>query len=571
MFFIVMLISLLALCVVRADGKLLRLEKQAGQDDPEVPRDTLLKTRFRFPVPSKEQIVNAFEVGHALSEVRYKGDGCWDCAGEYRNTLRNTSNRVLGYIPAHRVLGNDIYRQRAIEGLDYLLREQKEAGDFPWYYNSYRGVCNRNDGLFEAGIAGRAFVEGYKLTGDRKYLDASYRVARWEMDCPISVNNNYNMFAVWHLAAHYELTGDQQALESAVTKTREGGIPRQLPSGGWPEHNSWMWYHGIIVRGMAELDRVLPEDHPFKPELRASMVAAINRVIREQLASGETPPNPKVKRRGHTCSFILVGLLTARESLGESLDKCIYGTERFRMSKMLSPSEVEQFVSTWRAYDQAREAARASATGNVMWRADFSRFFKDVEWGEVLPDAFNCWYPSNEFSHENVQWQKTISERTGEPAPRMVSRDVPMFGGMGWNIPRGTLTPGRRYVFKASVKCEGGPDRVPLVLGSAFAGKKRVNWNPFDECVFSRENPTFDSFSQIEVPFVASNSVNNVYVWIQPDMQARGGVMSLTVDEAAIVDGGPAYPEWDPSIEAFEAEHDMLLQPTGYYLERMFG
>lgn len=570
MFFLAMCLSMLAMCVVRANGKLLRLEKQAGVDEPEVPRDKLLKTRFRFPTPSKEQVAGAFEVGHALSEALYKGDGYWDCTGEYKNTLRHTSNRILGYIPAYKVLGNEIYRQRAIEGLDFLLREQKEEGDFPWYYNSYHGVCNRNDGLFEAGIAGRAFVEGYKLTGERKYLDASNRVARWEMDCPVSINNNYNMFAVWHLAAHYEITGDKQVLESAIYKTREGGIPRQMPSGGWPEHNSWMWYHGIIVRGMAELLRVLPEEHPFKPELNASLIAAVNRVIREQQASGETPPNPKVKRRGHTCSFVLVGMLTARESLGDGMDKCIQGLERFRLSKLLSPAEVEKFISVWRAYDQDRATCRAAATGNLMWQADFNRFFKDVEWGEVLPDAFNCWYPCNEFDSKHVQWCKTVSERTGKPAPQMVSTGAPMFGGMGWSIPKGTLTPGRRYVFKASVKCEGGPDRVPLVLASAYAGKKRANWNPFNECVFTRENPTFDSFSEIEVPFVASNSANYVYVWAQPNMEAKGDMMSLTVDEARVVDGGPAYPVWDPGIEAFEAELDMILQPTGYYLEKMF-
>lgn len=557
--------------VVRAKPGVLRREKDAGLDQPPVPRDVLLERRFRFPAPSFEEMVRAFEVGHLLSEVFYKGGGYYDCPGEYTNTIRSTSNRVLGYIPAFHVLGSDVYRRRAVEGLDYLLGRQTPEGDFPWYYNSYGGVLDRSDGLFEAGIAGRAFVEGYRLTGDERYLEASRLTAKWETDSPISPNNNYNMFAAWHLAAHYELTGDDGALEAAVEKTRLGGIPNQLPSGGWPGHNSWMWYHGIIVRGMAELMRVLPEDHAFGPELRASLTAAINRVIRQQAGSGEIPANPRVKRVGHTCPFILHGLLLARASFGAVPDNCIHGIARYRLRRMPDEDAVRALTEAWSEYDSARAAARSAATGEVMWRADLGRFVRDVEWGEIVGGAFNCWYPCNEFDPAHQQWRRARSERTLRDAQEIVSTGARLFGGMGWTIPRGTLVPGRRYRFNASVKCAGGPSRMPLVMCSAYAGRKRPQWDPFTGCEFTRENPTFDSFSRISVAFTASADTNRVYVWAMGSEIGAGESVSIAVDEAQVTNDGLPLPDWDPALDSYDTQSDMLLLPTAVYLETMFG
>lgn len=556
--------------VIRAKRRMLDLEKSAGLNEPEVPRDRFLKSRFRFPAPSRQEVVRAFEIGHTLSEIVYAGDGYWDCPGEYTNTLRYTSNRVLGYISGYRATGIDIYRQRALEGMEYILRHQSPEGDFPWYYNSNRGVYNRNDGLFEAGIAGRMFIEGYRLTGDERWLEASEKTARWEMDCPISPNNNYNMFAVWHLASHYEVTKDKAALESAVEKTRLGGMPGQLKSGGWPEHNSWMWYHGIIVRGMAALYATLPDDHPFKEELRPSLTAAINRAIREQAGTGEVTPNPKIKCKGHTCPFILNGLLEGRRGFGDVFDNCIFGLMRYRIRKLPDEWGIREYASAWKAYSAARDAAISRATGEVVWRADFGRFVKDVEWGEVVPDAFNCWYPCNEFDPACQQWRKCESDRTCSPAQEIVSCGAKLFGGMGWSIPGGVLIPGRRYRFSASVKCKGDLQSMPLVMCSAYAGKKRPTWDPFSECNFSRENSSFEQFSEVSVTFTASREANYVYVWAMGSEIGADQSVSLIVDEASISDAGAPLPKWDHKLDDFDSQTDMLLLPTGIYLEEMF-
>lgn len=560
-----------AIGVIRADKRILDLEKDAGKNQPAVPRDRLLQSRHRFPALTRDEVLRAFGTAHALSEIVYAGDGYWDCPGEFTNTLRYTSNRVIGYISGCRATGEDTYKRRAIEGMEYILKHQSADGDFPWFYRSYRGVYNRADGLFEAGIAGRMFVEGFRLTGDAKWLDAAGLTASWEIDCPISANNNYNMFAVWHLAAHYGLTGDSDMLDAAVEKTRLGGMPQQLESGGWPEHNSWMWYHGIIVRGMAELYRVLPDDHPFKPELRQSLIAALNRAIREQTATGEIPPNPKVKNRGHTCPFILHGMLTARPAFGAALDTCIDGAMRYRFRKAPDEAFIEAYADAWKQYVAARRSARAEATGELMWRADLSRFVRDVEWGEVAPGASNCWYPCNDFVPGRQRWVKSKSTRTGGNAQEIVSQGVRLFGGMGWIIPSGTLLPGRRYRFAASVRCTGGPEKIPLVMCSAYAGKKHEEWDPFTDAEFTRENPTFDGFSEVSVPFTASAETNCVYVWTMGAELTEGECASLIVDEATITDAGLPLPNWDRAYDDFDTQTDMLLIPPGLYLEQVLG
>ncbi len=559
--------------VLRVDSRVIRCERTAGINEPPAPRNHLLKPRFKFPSASLDDVRRAFDMGHAFSEILYAGDGRYDGPSEYPTELRHTSNRVLGYIPAYRVLGDEDFRRRAIEGLDYLLRLHGETpeGDFPWYHRSYRGVRNRNDGLFETGMAGRAFVEGYQLTGDTRYLDASDRIAQWEMACPISPNNNYNMFAVWHLAAHYAVALDEAVLESAIEKTRHGGMPGQLASGGWPGHNSWMWYHGIIARGMAELLRVLPPDHPFRFDLTGSLTAALNRALREQLSSGEVPPNPRFKSRGHTCSFILHALLVAREAFGDALDGCIHGIMRYRIGKTPDKALLSAYEREWRRYSEERAAARAAATNEVVWRADLRRFFRDVEWGEMAVGVSNCWYPCNDFDPARQQWRVVSSERTGGSAQEIVSRGARLFGGMGWEIEKGLLTPGRRYRLTAWVKCSGGPEDVPLVLASAYSGKPRPNWDPFTDCDFTRENPTHDSYSPVSVAFTASAESTYLYVWAMSRDLAAGETVAISVDEAVVTDDGLPPPAWDSALDAFEGDRYMILLPTAAYLETMFG
>lgn len=565
----VLVLVLLSLNAVQAEPTREETERLAGVNAMEVPRDRLLPPRYKFDAPSYEEVVHYFETCHEIAEVTYKGGGYWDTPGEYRSNIRQTSNRVLGYLAGYRALGREIYKQRALEGLEYLLKMQSADGDFPWFNNSYRGIYNRDDGLFEAGIAGRAFIEGYKLTRDKRFLDASRKVAQWEIDCPISQNNNYNMFAVWHLVDHYRITRSKAALESAIEKTRLGGMPEQMPYGGWPGHNSWLWYHGIIVRGMADLCSVLPDDHPFKPELKASLTAALNRALHEQQASGAIPPNEGVTSRVNT-HFMHQALIMSRGMFGSELDNSIHGLMGLLIRSRADDADIRAYEKAWKEYDAARESARRTVTDKVVWRADLSKTSTDPVWGEMSEGAINCWYPMNDFEPGRQVWRKTVSERTGSDAREISSRGVRLFGGMGWIIPQGTLVPGKYYRFTASAKCTGTPETMPILVASSYSGTKRDGWDPASGCLLGRENPTFDSFSEVSIPFTASKDMNSVYVWTMGKEIAENASVSLIVDEARITDEGEPLPNWNPRVQPYNQPQDMVLLPVGLYLEAMF-
>ncbi len=316
---------------------------------------------------------------------------------------------------------------------------------------------------------------------------------------------------------------------------------------------------------MAELLRVLPKDHVFRPELTESLIGALNRAIREQRASGEVPPNPRFRTRGHTCAFILHALLVARQSFGAALDNCIDGIMDYRLGKLPDESLVRELADAWSGYARQRQAAREAATNEAVWRADLDRVVRDAEWGRMAVGAFNCWYPCNDFHPSNQQWSSITSERTGRTAQQITSAGARLFGGMGWQVPRNALVRGRRYRFTAWTKCAGAPGKVPLVLCSAYSGRQKPCWDPFTSCEFTRENPTQD-YAPISVCFMAGGEATYVYVWTMGADLGAGESVSLLVDEAVVSDAGLPFPQLGASLDAYEGDPYMILLPTGAYL-----
>jgi len=545
--------------------KCLRYERTAGVKDPPVPRDRLLKPRFRFPGSSFDEVARAFEIGHLVSEAVYAGDGCWDCPGDYPSPIRNCANRVRGYAIASRVLGDETYRIRAAEGIGYLLRAQYPEGDFPCFDKSHNGVRGPEDGLFETAAAGRALIEHHRSSGDARCLEASRVAAEWEMACPLSSNVRDNMAAVSHLVAHHEAAPDARVIESAVERARASAITNQLACGGWPGRDSWMWNHGTITRGLADLLRVLPEGHAFEHDLRACLTAALNRSIRLQAASGEALPNFRVHVRGHTCAHTLDALLAARGLFGDAFEDCIRGIVRFRLARTPDESFARAYAGTWRNYVGARERVRDAATGETAWRAQLDHFVKDTDLGEVAVGALDYQPAERSASSGSVRWVAASSERTGGGAQRIDFVGGPVVGGMGWSIPAGALTPGMRYRFAASVRCSGDTQTLPLVFCSAD-GESAAE--------FTRESPTFGSYSIVSICFTAAAEANTVWVWSfdhssSSGLRMRGAALaSITVDEAMIADAGRPLPPWDPALDAFERHQDMILLPTAEWLSR---
>jgi len=544
------------------DKKMRRVEEAAGINDPPVSHGSLLEPRFRFPKVSYDEAVNAYEVAHLLAEAFYRGDGYWESSGAFRSPVRHTAQRVLGYIAGYRALGNDIYRNRALEGLNHLLETQCAEGDFPCYRMSNRGIRNSTESLLETATAGLALIEGYRLTNDPRCFHASAKTAAWEITCPVTGAVDSNIAAAEHLITHHAIANDTQILDTAV-EFAENAIKTQLPSGGWPGRDSWMRSHGIITRGLAVILRNLPENHPLIPDLTQSLTAALNRAIREQMASGEIPPNHRVKQRGYTCPHILLALLASRQIFGDALDRCIAGAMRFRLQRTAEKAIAQACFIAWDEHRLAMREASHASSGSRIWSADFNRFIKDVDWGEVSGGAFPCQVPRDDLYPMNIKLVRAISERTGLNAQE-VTLVGDNRGGIGWSVPWHALAPGRRYRFSASVKCSC--DSIPPILFcSAYSGRQKEASDPVNNCELTRENAMPGSYTELAVDFTAAGESNYIYVWAVGEY----GQISLTVDKATITDAGLPLPQWTPMFEAFDPEPDMMLFASGSYLDSM--
>lgn len=254
-----------------------------------VPGDRLIAPAHRFARPSSESVKARFERMHEASERVYHGGGAWGkrMLGEgYPPMYRNTAWRMIGYAEALKVEEDARYRERLMEGAEYLLGEQQANGSYLWWCYETHGHPDTDHLLYCTANPGVALLEVYRLTRDGRFLEASRRAADWAVGHGISRNNNYNSFAVWHLCEHYRVTGERKYLEAALLKNREGGFPNQLPNGAWAGHNAWIFYHAIIVRGFAALCGALPEDHESRPELRERTIMALNHTIEEQRGNG---------------------------------------------------------------------------------------------------------------------------------------------------------------------------------------------------------------------------------------------------------------------------------------------
>ena len=261
-------------------------------------------------VPTVETAQTGFDYFHRRSEALYdRGNGTWGYE-KYRSAiaLRDVAWRVQGYLALSQTKAAEasLYRQRAVEGLNYLLTTQQRSGLFPfpalsidhhkWGRQMARLIqaCPRciegewvvetppeDQGLqYDNGVVGVALIEGYEVLRDRRYLAAAERAAQWALTQPLSRNVNYNSFSIRLLARVYALTGNQKYLDDAVRRTREAVFPTQTETGRWADaHNARLVYHNIITDGLVCLSHVLPKGHPFGNQLKERLERAVRLMI----------------------------------------------------------------------------------------------------------------------------------------------------------------------------------------------------------------------------------------------------------------------------------------------------
>lgn len=261
----------------------------------------------RTPAPSDQELKTAWLGLFDWMEKRYAGEGQWGVAGAQTSSpplpLRNVADPVFALWAGYEagLPNRDLFRKRAVKGLDYLLSVQAENGVFPFPdlrgRDSFFGpmveqmlkrmpqalkngwfIDDDDGGLqFDNAISGVLMLESHRITGDKRYLAAARRAADWAAGRPIVTNFNYNAFSVWLLARAYSVTDEKRYLDAAIEKTRIGVVPGQMENGRWMDfHNARPAYHWILVRGMLYLLRALPPNHAYRPVLEKHLLGAID-------------------------------------------------------------------------------------------------------------------------------------------------------------------------------------------------------------------------------------------------------------------------------------------------------
>jgi hypothetical protein len=256
---------------------------------PVAPGDHLVNPAFEFAPVEYGELEEAFHLAHAACLRSRNADGSWGKQNDGgKAAYRTPGNVTLGYLYAFEALGASELQEMAIGGLNYLVSEQEDSGAYRWWREGYpEGVMNQRDPFYDTGWAGLALAEGYRMTGDSRYLDATRRAADWTLTCPYTGNNNYDAFALWFLSLLYEFTGEARYLDSAIDRTKHGVFFAQLPRGGWPGHNFHIGYQSITVNGLSSLYDVLPLDHPFALVLKKRLCMGLNFASFLQDTSGD--------------------------------------------------------------------------------------------------------------------------------------------------------------------------------------------------------------------------------------------------------------------------------------------
>ncbi len=197
--------------------------------------------------------------------------------------LRVSERQIRALLQTHEA-GLDptgAYLKAAIAGLDYLLTAQAANGCFGYPFDP-KGAGLRsqaaaavdrgekqgvkmvergwviedlgNGGLnFDNGVCGAVLVQGYALTGDKRYLDSAIRAGTWAKNRPLVLNFNYNGFNGMLLARLYRATGDCTWLDAAKPIFDFGVLSAQMPNGRWiDQHNAKIQYHAILCAQVTE-------------------------------------------------------------------------------------------------------------------------------------------------------------------------------------------------------------------------------------------------------------------------------------------------------------------------------
>lgn len=175
---------------------------------------------------------------------------------------------AAGYFAMYRLTDDATYRRRAVDSLEWLMahkspkfREYSWANHFD--FASRAGRYSKHESIIVwSSLIGQAFLDGYEILGDRRYLGVAESVCRWILALPRektssgtclsyyaiaqSCVHNANMLGAAMLARTWRHSRRPEYLEAAAEAVRYT-CTRQLSDGAWlyGEDPRYHWIDGF--------------------------------------------------------------------------------------------------------------------------------------------------------------------------------------------------------------------------------------------------------------------------------------------------------------------------------------
>jgi hypothetical protein len=161
-----------------------------------------------------------------------------------------------------------------------------KAGPTRWVVS----VAEDGGSQFDTAEAGVALLTAGRVYANGEWLAAGLRAADWAAAQPCVRNATYTALSVHLLAEAFRATKNRKYADAAVEKWEIGLAPGQLDTGRWVDpHVAKTTHHLLILRGVATLAAVLPDDHAdARDAARKAAALAARSVVDEFNARGVT-------------------------------------------------------------------------------------------------------------------------------------------------------------------------------------------------------------------------------------------------------------------------------------------
>ena len=181
--------------------------------------------------------------------------------------LESTKGRgyiAWGYLTMFKITGDETYKTRAIDCLEWLIKNKSPKFDeYSWAnhfdFASRGGRYAKHDSISVwTSLIGQAFLDAYELFGEKKYLKVSESACRWVLSLPItktdsgiclgytnfakSIIHNSSMLGAAMLARTGRLTNNAEFMKFAKDAMYYS-CSRQNPDGSWDygDHQMFQW------------------------------------------------------------------------------------------------------------------------------------------------------------------------------------------------------------------------------------------------------------------------------------------------------------------------------------------